>query len=84
MLLKKEIDKIQKIIGDEKYSIDNIGMSGSSVYLFEDKVLKIQAAGSESENEYLMMKWLQGKLLVPEVLAFEKDDSKSYLPNNPH
>ena len=43
--------KIQKIIGNEKYIIDNVGMSGSSVYVFEDKVLKIQAAGSESENE---------------------------------
>ena len=62
-------NKIQKIIGNEKYIIDNVGMSGSSVYVFEDKVLKIQAAGSESENEYLMMKWLQGKLLIPEVLA---------------
>lgn len=72
-------NKIQKIIGNEKYNIDNVGMSGSSVYVFEDKVLKIQAAGSESENEYVMMKWLQGKLLIPEVLAYEKDDLKSYL-----
>lgn len=72
-------NKIQKIIGNKKYDIDNVGMSGSSVYMFEDKVLKIQTAGNESENEYLMMKWLQGKLLIPEVLAYEKDDSKSYL-----
>lgn len=60
--------KIQKIIGNEKYIIDNVGMSGSSVYVFEDKVLKIQAAGSESENEYLMMKWLQVPFIIPVTL----------------
>ncbi len=70
---------IQKIIGDEKYNIDDIGMSGSSVYVFEDKVLKVQDTGIESKNEFLMMKWLKGKLLIPEVLAYEEEDVKSYL-----
>lgn len=70
---------IQKIIGDEKYNIDDIGMSGSSVYVFEDKVLKVQDTGIESKNEFLMMKWLKGKLLIPEVLVYEEEDAKSYL-----
>ena len=72
-------NKIQKIIGDEKYNIDDIGMSGSSVYVFEDKVLKVQDTGIESKNEFLMMEWLKGKVLIPEVLAYEEEDVKSYL-----
>lgn len=72
-------NKIQKIIGDEKYNIDDIGMSGSSVYVFEDKVLKVQDTGIESKNEFLMMEWLKGKLLIPEVLAYEEEDAKNYL-----
>lgn len=72
-------DNIQKIIENESCVVDNIGMSDSSVYLFSDKVLKVQPANEESENEYLMMKWLKGKLLVPEVIAYEKSCDKSYL-----
>ncbi len=70
---------IQKIIENEQYDVDNIGMSDSSVYLFADKALKIQNADDEADNEHLMMKWLSGKLLVPEILAFEKNNGRSYL-----
>lgn len=70
---------IQKIIENKKYNVDNIGMSDSSVWLFADKVLKIQKADDVANNEYLMMKWLRGKLLVPEVLVHEKNNGKSYL-----
>lgn len=70
---------IQKIIENEQYEADNIGMSDSSVYLFADKVLKIQDTDDEADNEYLMMKWLSGKLLIPEILAYEKNNGRSYL-----
>ncbi len=70
---------IQKILENENYIVDNIGMSGSSVYLFSNKVLKIQNANEESENEYLMMKWLSGKLPIPEIIAYEKENGRSYL-----
>jgi len=70
---------INKIIGNEKYITDNIGMSGSNVLLFSDKVLKIQNTGDEAENEYIMMKWLIGKIPVPNVFAYENEYGKSYL-----
>ena len=54
-------------------------MSDSSVYLFADKVLKIRTIDEEAENEYLMMKWLRGKLIIPEVLVYEKNNGRSYL-----
>jgi len=70
---------IRKIIESASYAVDNIGMSDSSVYLFSDKVLKAQCANEESENEYMMMKWLKGKLPIPDVIAYEKESDKSYL-----
>jgi len=70
---------IRKIIESESYAMDNIGMSDSSVYLFSDKVLKVQSANEESENEYMMMKWLKEKLPIPDVIAYEKESDKSYL-----
>lgn len=77
-------DKIKKLIGSESYTVDDVGMSDSTVILFEDKVLKIQAIRDwtkfdEAENEYQVMNWLKDKLPVPKVLAYEKDDTKSYL-----
>ena len=72
-------EKIAKLISNEIYTTDKIGMSESSVLLFENKVLKIQEYNKESENEYHIMKWLQEKLPVPKVLAYEILNEKSYL-----
>ncbi len=72
-------EKICKLVADENYKIDNIGMSGSSVLIYEDKVLKIQEYNEESENEYHMLQYLYSKLPVPKVYAYEISDGKSYL-----
>lgn len=70
---------MQKLINDPSYEMDQVGMSDSNVLIFSDMVLKIQAEGEESDHEYRMMEWLKGKLPVPDVLAFEKENGKSYL-----
>lgn len=72
-------DKIKNLIGNESFSYDNVGMSDSTVIIFIDKVLKIQTVSEESEHEYQVMKWLQDKLPVPRILAYEKADDKNYL-----
>ena len=72
-------EKIKNMIDGEQYSVDDIGMSAATVIMLSDKVLKIQDEGDESEAEYRMMTWLQDKLPVPKVLAFEKMNGKSYL-----
>ncbi len=58
---------------------DSIGMSGSSVLLFEDKVCKIEASGEVSEREYHILQWLKGRLPVPEVFCQGKQNNKNYL-----
>lgn len=60
-------ETIMNLIAGEQYITDDIGMSDSSVLIFSDKVLKIQKDNKESHNEYSIMKWLKGKLTVPEV-----------------
>lgn len=72
-------DKIKNLIGNERFSYDNVGMSDSTVIIFTDKILKIQTISEESEHEYQIMEWLQNKLPVPKVLAYEKDEEKNYL-----
>lgn len=70
---------IKKYIADESYQSDCIGMSDSSVLLFDDKVLKVQKRSKDAENEYRMLLWLDGKLSVPKVYAYEVEDDMSYL-----
>ena len=72
-------DNIKNLIHEEMYSIDDVGMSDSTVIVFNDKILKIQTISEEAENEFRVMEWLQGKLPVPKVLGYERDDKKTYL-----
>lgn len=70
---------IQEKLEGQNFRIDNVGLSDSEVYLFDDQVLKIQQANEESENEYRMMRWLAGRLPVPQPVAYACENGKSYL-----
>lgn len=70
---------IKQKIGSRPYHCDSVGMSDSQVLMFDDRVLKIETTREEADNEYRMMNWLAGKLPVPEVLAFAKENGRNYL-----
>lgn len=72
-------DSIKNALGNQTYEIDSVGMSGSGVLLFVDKVLKISENLDETRNEVQAMQWLAGRLDVPKVLENEYKDGKSYL-----
>ena len=71
-------DKIEKIIEGKPYTIDDIGMSGNQVLIFEDMVLKIEADVDAATAQMELLQWLEGKLPVPKVIAHEVADGKSY------
>lgn len=54
-------------------------MSEASVFMYENKILKIQGYKEEAENEYRMLQYLKGKLPVPSIYAHEISDGRSYL-----
>ena len=73
-------DKIKKLIAEKKYTIDDMGKSGSTILIFEDCVLKILDSRLHNEESSVeVLNWLKGKLPVPEVLAFEKNGDYQYL-----
>lgn len=72
-------EKINGLIKDKPYTVDNIGMSGNQVLIFEDMVLKIENKSEVVERQVQMIQWLEGKIPVPKVLAFEVENEKSYL-----
>ena len=76
MKLPKEIEKLTK---GKSFALDNVGMSGNQVLIFEDMVLKIEKHSDYVEKQVRIMQWLEGKLPAPKVLAFEMQEDKSYL-----
>ena len=71
---KKDIPaKIAERLGDEPFQTDDIGRSDSAVLLFSDKVLKIEKTSDMSDNEYEILRFLEGKLRAPRVLGFARD-----------
>ena len=72
-------EKIKRLIADERFETDTVGMSEASVLVGKNKVLKVQEYSEEAENEYRMMRFLHGKLPVPLPYAHEVADGKSYL-----
>lgn len=70
---------IEALIKGKTYTMDDIGMSGNQVLIFEDMVLKIETDVESVNNQVRLMQWLEGKLPVPRVLAYEVEEGKSYL-----
>ena len=72
-------ESIRDLMPGEDYETDDIGMSGASVLVFKDKILKVQDWNPESENEYGMLRYLQDRLPVPHIYAHEVSGGRSYL-----
>jgi len=72
-------ERIREWIKDKPYTQDDVGMSGNQVLIFEDMVLKIEKRSDYVEKQVRIMKWLEGKLPAPKVLAFEIMEEKSFL-----
>lgn len=79
-LIEKIPDNIKKHIKNIPYNLDDIGCTDSQVLCFEnDMVLKIEQSSYESNMEFTMMKWLQGKLPVPKIIDFCTFNGYNYL-----
>lgn len=72
-------EAIGKRLEDKAFQVDGLGMSRAVVRLYPHQVLKIQPATEEAENEAKMLRYLAGKVPVPQVLAYEVENDTSYL-----
>lgn len=70
---------IKTWIDKKIYTVDDIGMSGNQVLIFEDMVLKIGKCSAAVVEQVQILQWLEGKLPVPKVLVYEEENGKSYL-----
>ena len=70
---------IKRRIGCQKGQLDSIGQSAAQVLMFDDMVLKIQPDSNPAGNEHQMMRWLQGKLPVPQIIEEAHVDGTWFL-----
>lgn len=69
---------IQKAVGTKKYTVDKIGESKSEVRIYDNYVLKIQPHSPETDNEYQFVRWINGRLPVPSIPAYEIHNGLAY------
>ena len=71
-------EAVQAIVGTQAYTVNGIGKSDSEVRIYRDYVLKIQPFQGETENEYAIVQWLNGRLPVPSVPAYCVENGMAY------
>ncbi|MBE5802735.1 MAG: aminoglycoside 3'-phosphotransferase [Clostridiales bacterium] len=70
---------IQRLIAGMPGIENHVGLSGSRVICYPDRVLKIEPVSEEARNETAMMRWMQGRLPAPAVLAEAEESGLHYL-----
>lgn len=70
--------KILQIIENQQYSQNNVGLSGSTVLVFSEYVLKIQKKSFESNNEREVSKWLNTNFPIPEIIEYVEENNMVY------
>ena len=61
--------EMAKHTAGKSFTLDRTGLSGSTVAIYEDFVLKSEPVSGESENHLAMLLWLDGKISAPRVVA---------------
>ncbi|MDE6586219.1 MAG: aminoglycoside 3'-phosphotransferase [Clostridia bacterium] len=72
-------ESILKTVRHKPYEVTRVGLSGAEVRVYENFVLKIQPHSATSVNEAAFMRFLQGKIPVPEVVLFQTQNGMDYL-----
>ncbi|MBR5712378.1 MAG: aminoglycoside 3'-phosphotransferase [Lachnospiraceae bacterium] len=72
-------EQIRKMVEGKPYETDDMGKSGSEVLIYDDCVLKIEKECPKLAQMVEVMRWLDGKLPAPKVLATEVKDGYRYL-----
>ena len=70
---------IQALLPQHPGEENRIGHSGAQVVMYEDCVLKVQPDTGNAANEGIMLRFLKGRLPVPEVLAEAVQGEMRYL-----
>lgn len=71
-------ENIEAAVRNRPYRRSDVGMSGSEVFMFDDMVLKIQRHSAETDNEFEVIKWLDGRLPAPKIIEYTIEEDTAY------
>ena len=60
--------QIARHTAGKEFFMNSTGLSGASIAMYEDMVLKCEPVSEESENHTAMLCWLEGKVTTPRIL----------------
>ena len=72
-------EAIRQLIEGKPYETNDMGKSGSLVRIYDEFVLKVEKERPQITKMVEVMRWLEGKLPAPRVLATEVKDGFRYL-----
>ncbi len=72
-------ESIRNLTEGKPFETNDFGKSGSLVRVYDDFVLKIEKECPKIARMVEVMRWLEGKLPVPKILATEVKDGYRYL-----
>ena len=72
-------ESIAAVVGGLPYAREDIGMSGAGVLVYEDFVLKIRPEGGHDTSDTQVLRFLEGLLPVPKVIAQENLNGMDFL-----
>jgi hypothetical protein len=59
---------IARYTAGRDFTMDETGLSGASIAIFEDMVLKSEPESEESASNTAMLQWLEGRVPAPKIL----------------
>ena len=72
-------EELKKLLENKNFTLDQMGLSGAKVLIFEDSVLKISSSPDEMRKEAELLSWLEGRLPAPKLLLFGEENAEGYL-----
>ena len=72
-------EELKKLLENKNFTLDQMGLSGAKVLIFEESVLKISSSPDEMRKEAELLSWLEGRLPAPKLLFFGEENAEGYL-----
>lgn len=72
-------EAIDKYIRDLEYTVDEVGLSESNIYFFDDYVLKISSLSFDINSYMNTYNCLYNKIPMPKIIECEAENNKIYI-----
>ena len=72
-------ENLEQMLAGQPFSAETAGLSAAEVRIYPDSVLKAEPRSEKAALHVAMLRWMHGRLPVPEVFCCENDAEMQYL-----